>query len=129
VAGHAEIVCTLGPASAFEEKVRALDEAGMDVARLNFSHGDAYHYGFVSAASPADSGVVRGQIRALGADGGLAGFGQCYSEPDRAVSGASKAPFAARSIVAQADSRPPRQVRRYGGRTHVDADLGRGSAE
>lgn len=34
-----KIVCTLGPATASREAVRALVEAGMDVARLNFSHG------------------------------------------------------------------------------------------
>jgi len=39
------IVCTLGPASDSDEVVRALIRAGMDVARLNFSHGDhATHY-------------------------------------------------------------------------------------
>ncbi len=34
------IVCTLGPASDSEDTIRALLRAGMDVARLNFSHGD-----------------------------------------------------------------------------------------
>ncbi|HEY5841880.1 MAG TPA: pyruvate kinase [Mycobacterium sp.] len=34
-----KIVCTLGPATASDEMLRALVEAGMDVARLNFSHG------------------------------------------------------------------------------------------
>ncbi len=34
------IVCTLGPASDTDDVVRALIRAGMDVARLNFSHGD-----------------------------------------------------------------------------------------
>ncbi|MDT0633141.1 pyruvate kinase [Rubrivirga litoralis] len=34
-----KIVCTLGPAVASRDGVRALIGAGMDVARLNFSHG------------------------------------------------------------------------------------------
>ncbi|MDQ6936162.1 MAG: pyruvate kinase [Actinomycetota bacterium] len=36
---RAKIVCTLGPATDPPERIRALVEAGMDVARLNFSHG------------------------------------------------------------------------------------------
>ena len=36
---HAKIVCTLGPAVQDREKLRRLILAGMDVARLNFSHG------------------------------------------------------------------------------------------
>jgi pyruvate kinase len=39
VARRAKIVCTLGPATDTPERCRALVEAGMDVARLNFSHG------------------------------------------------------------------------------------------
>ncbi len=34
-----KIVCTIGPGSTSEPVVRGLLEAGMDVARLNFSHG------------------------------------------------------------------------------------------
>jgi len=34
-----KIICTLGPSSNSAERIRALIEAGMDVARLNFSHG------------------------------------------------------------------------------------------
>ena len=34
-----KIVCTLGPASSDLETIRGLIDAGMDVARLNFSHG------------------------------------------------------------------------------------------
>ena len=39
-----KIVCTLGPASHSPEMLRQMMRSGMDVARLNFSHGDAdYH--------------------------------------------------------------------------------------
>lgn len=38
---RAKIVCTLGPATASPEQVQALVDAGMDVARINRSHGTA----------------------------------------------------------------------------------------
>ena len=34
-----KIVCTIGPASSSPEALDRLVTAGMDVARLNFSHG------------------------------------------------------------------------------------------
>ena len=34
-----KIICTLGPATDHEETLRAMAKAGMDVARINFSHG------------------------------------------------------------------------------------------
>ena len=36
---RAKIVCTLGPATATPRRIRELVYAGMDVARLNMSHG------------------------------------------------------------------------------------------
>jgi pyruvate kinase len=42
---RAKIVCTLGPATDTPERCRALVEAGMDVARLNFSHGAHSEHG------------------------------------------------------------------------------------
>ena len=40
-----KIVCTIGPASRAPEMLRELMLAGMDVARLNFSHGDQSFHG------------------------------------------------------------------------------------
>jgi pyruvate kinase len=42
---RAKIVCTLGPATDPPERLRAIIEAGMDVARLNFSHGEHADHG------------------------------------------------------------------------------------
>ena len=39
-----KLVCTIGPACDSEEMLQALFEAGLNVARINFSHGDSnYH--------------------------------------------------------------------------------------
>ncbi|MDV7086597.1 pyruvate kinase [Rhodococcus sp. IEGM 248] len=57
-----KIVCTLGPATATGDRIRELVESGMDVARLNFSHGEhADHeenYKRVRAASDATGKAV-----------------------------------------------------------------------
>lgn len=59
---RAKIVCTLGPASASPERITELVAAGLDVARLNLSHGtqadhlEAYH-AVRAAADEADRGV------------------------------------------------------------------------
>jgi pyruvate kinase len=41
---HSKIVCTIGPASCSPRKIEKLLRAGMDVARLNFSHGTHEEY-------------------------------------------------------------------------------------
>lgn len=52
---RAKIVCTLGPATDSAARVLRLAEAGMDVARLNLSHGTTEEhervYGYVRAAA------------------------------------------------------------------------------
>jgi pyruvate kinase len=62
VTRRAKIVCTLGPATSSAERIRGLVEAGMDVARLNFSHGShADHeqvYGLVREAAHATGRAV-----------------------------------------------------------------------
>jgi pyruvate kinase len=37
---HTKIIATMGPSVADRDSIRAMVEAGMDAARLNFSHGD-----------------------------------------------------------------------------------------
>jgi pyruvate kinase len=39
ISRHSKIVCTIGPATRTPRMIRKLLQAGMDVARLNFSHG------------------------------------------------------------------------------------------
>ena len=41
---RSKIVCTIGPASDRPETLAAMVEAGMDVARINLSHGDQEHH-------------------------------------------------------------------------------------
>ncbi|MEM7435113.1 MAG: pyruvate kinase [Myxococcota bacterium] len=55
-----KIVCTLGPASATKEQIAALVAAGMNCARLNFSHGDhATHLGVAKLVREASAEARR----------------------------------------------------------------------
>jgi pyruvate kinase len=59
---RAKIVCTLGPSTSTATAIEALVDAGMDVARLNFSHGTQVEHGariaLVRAASDATQRAV-----------------------------------------------------------------------
>jgi pyruvate kinase len=62
VSRRTKIVCTIGPATASPDRIRELVQAGMDVARLNFSHGtrDDHKrvYEMVRAAADAEGHAV-----------------------------------------------------------------------
>jgi len=58
---RAKIVCTMGPATSSEEGIAALLDAGMNVARMNFSHGDH-----------ADHQVIYDRLRTAAAASGKA---------------------------------------------------------
>jgi pyruvate kinase len=60
------IVCTLGPSSASPAVLRSLITAGMDVARLNFSHGDHDTHRRAAAAVRAAAEAVGRPIALLG---------------------------------------------------------------
>ena len=73
ISRRAKIVCTLGPAVDSREGIRGLIEAGMDVARLNFSHGKHAEHGarlevtggVDTAPEPADTpAIARDDARA-----------------------------------------------------------------
>jgi len=55
-----KIVCTLGPATATRDSLRSLVDAGMDVARVNFSHGthDQHREAIALVRSVADDAKV-----------------------------------------------------------------------
>lgn len=66
---HTKIVATIGPASEKKETLLAMMEAGLDVARLNFSHGDAKeHAGRLAAIRAAATKLGRpiGVLQDLG---------------------------------------------------------------
>ena len=60
---RAKIVCTMGPATSSEEGIAALLDAGMNVARMNFSHGEhadheQVHFLLRAAAKSADKALA-----------------------------------------------------------------------
>ncbi|MBE2250824.1 MAG: pyruvate kinase [Myxococcus sp.] len=63
---RAKIVCTLGPASTSQEMLEKLLDAGMDVARLNFSHGTHADHQAVLDRLRAASLKVRKAVGVLG---------------------------------------------------------------
>lgn len=63
---HVKIVATLGPASSDPASVRELVRAGLDVARINFSHGDRDSWAAAAAAVRAAQSETGKPIAILG---------------------------------------------------------------
>ncbi len=63
---RAKIVCTLGPASNTLEGIEALIEAGMDCARLNFSHGTHEDHAKVASLVREAASRMRKPVAILG---------------------------------------------------------------
>lgn len=62
---HSKIVCTIGPATCTPRVIRKLFEAGMDVARLNFSHGTHEEHARIIAMLRETSGLLKKPISIL----------------------------------------------------------------
>ena len=80
-----KIVCTIGPASESPGMLRQLIEAGMDVARLNFSHGE-----FASHRRVVD-GIRAAAVAAVPGDGSVLPFPPTPSASSGAEAGATLA--------------------------------------
>jgi pyruvate kinase len=61
-----KIVCTIGPATASPEALRSLIEAGMNVTRINFSHGTHAEHAEVIAAVRATAAEMGRSVAILG---------------------------------------------------------------
>lgn len=62
---HSKIVCTIGPATGTPRMIRKLFEAGLDVARLNFSHGTHEEHAQIIAMLRDTSGLLKKPISIL----------------------------------------------------------------
>ena len=61
-----KIVCTIGPASSSPAVLRGLIEAGLDVARINFSHGTYAEHEQVISAIRAIAGELKRPVAIMG---------------------------------------------------------------
>jgi pyruvate kinase len=83
------IVCTVGPASASPEVLQRMVRAGMDVARLNFSHGDlAAHRQLIEAIRTAAASAQRRVAILADLPGPKLRIGELASEPMEVQTGA-----------------------------------------
>ncbi|MCB1923631.1 MAG: pyruvate kinase [Gammaproteobacteria bacterium] len=83
-----KIVCTIGPASESQSVLRAMLRAGMDIARLNFSHGDFdSHARTVQALREAASATGRRLVIMADLPGPKIRIGELSPEPVELANG------------------------------------------
>ena len=81
-ANKTKIVCTIGPASMSMEIMKKMIQAGMNVARLNFSHGDfESHKKVIKSLHAAAKAVGRGVAIMADLPGPKMRIGQLAQEP------------------------------------------------
>jgi pyruvate kinase len=85
-----KIVCTIGPASESSEILESMIRAGMDVARINFSHGDfAGHQAVIKSLRAAASAAGRPLAILADLPGPKIRIGQLAREPIELKAGES----------------------------------------
>jgi len=83
-----KIVCTIGPASESQEVMQRMIAAGMNIARLNFSHGDfATHKRAIENLRVAAAAVGRSIAIMADLSGPKIRIGEVTPEPIELVSG------------------------------------------
>ena len=76
---RAKIVATLGPASSSPEMIRKLFDAGVDMFRLNFSHGT--HEDHRARYDAIDKQVLAEQDQAIAAQTAAQAWSRYYAAP------------------------------------------------
>jgi len=116
---RSKIICTLGPASDSDEMIERLMRAGMDAARLNFSHGTRAEHARSIAGVRAASGRLKKPIAIL-ADlpgpkirtGALAGGGPVVLRAGQRFTITTEELPGTSSVVGTTYKGLPREVRR-----------------
>ena len=89
-ANKTKIICTIGPASDSPEVLEKMIQAGMNIARLNFSHGDFDSHGSVIEKVRAAAKAVGRQVAIMGdLSGPKMRIGKLQEEPIELQSGDS----------------------------------------
>ena len=88
-----KIICTIGPSSANPETLKAMCKAGMNVARLNFSHGTLEDHKKNIEMLKAVSSVVNVPVIASGGAGSSEHFVELFRKVPEVSAGLAASIF------------------------------------